>query len=396
MSRLAELQCKDKLSIIGLMAGTSLDGIDAALVTIEGSGEQTKLSIIDFLTLPYSRELKNFILKNSNPDTAKIDELARLNFLLGEAFAEAAIAVAEKAGKKLEEIDLIGSHGQTVHHLPQKARFFGKDIASTMQIGEPSVIAHRTGIITIADFRPADIAAGGEGAPLIPFVDKILFTHDTLCTIALNIGGIANVTFLPPKSVNDEIERVAFDTGPGNMISDLLIRRFTNGERHHDEGGGTALAGTPDKTLLERMLDHPFLEKHPPKSTGREEFGEEYADWLMRAGEKLKFEDIIATAAAFTAETIASAIEKHLDPLHPADRLIASGGGVNNRAIMKRLQERLPHLDILTSDRLGIPSDAKEAIGFAILANETIHSNPGNLPSATGASKPVILGKICQ
>lgn len=395
MSRLSEILTKEKLNIVGLMAGTSLDGIDAALVSIEGCGNDTKLSIIDFLTLPYARELKSFIIKNSNADTAKIDDLTRLNFLLGEAFADAVLAVIKKAGKKPEDIDLIGSHGQTVHHLPERIRFFGRNIGSTLQIGEPSVISKRTGIITIADFRTADIAEGGEGAPLIPYIDKILFSHDKLCSIALNIGGIANITFIPPRPLQAEMECIAFDTGPGNMLSDMLMRRFSNDELHHDEGGGTALSGSVDEILLERMLEHPFLKKEPPKSTGREEFGSEYTDWLMRAGEKLSFNDIVATAAAFTVETIARAIETHIDPLYPADRLIASGGGVKNRAVMKGLNERLPHLEILISDQLGIPSDAKEAIGFAILANETIHSNPGNLPAATGASKPAILGKIC-
>jgi anhydro-N-acetylmuramic acid kinase len=395
MNRLSELFGKEKIFVVGLMAGTSLDGIDAALVSIEGCSEAAKVSIIDFLTLPYSRELKNFILKNSNAETSKIDELTKLNFLLGEAFADAALAVIKKAGKKPDEIDLVGSHGQTVHHLPKRDRFFGRNIGSTMQIGEPSVISRRTGIITVADFRPADIAAGGEGAPLIPYVDKILFTHEKLCSIALNIGGIANITLIPPKSLQEEMECIAFDTGPGNMLIDLLMRRFTNDELHHDEGGGTALSGSPDKDLLERMLEHPFLQKEPPKSTGREEFGGEYADWLMRAGEKLAFKDIMATVTAFTVETISRAIETHIDPLHPADRLIVSGGGVKNRALMKGLGERLPHLEILTSDQLGIPSDAKEAIGFAILANETIHCFPGNMPSATGASNPAILGKIC-
>ena len=394
MNRLAALIVKDRLLSVGLMAGTSLDGIDAALVSLEGSGPNTKISIIEFITLPYAGDLKKFILKNSNAESARIDELARLNFLLGEAFAEAALEVIRKAEKKPEEIDLIGSHGQTVHHLPKRERFFGRDIGATLQIGEPSVIARRTGIITVGDFRPADIAEGGEGAPLIPLVDRILFTDDRLCSIALNIGGIANVTFIPPRG--SDLETIAFDTGPGNMIIDNLMRRFTDDERHHDEGGETALSGTVDPALLERMLAHPFLLEEPPKSTGREEFGGEYTDWLMRAGEKLAFKDLIATAAAFTVETIARAIELHLDPLHPADRLIVSGGGVKNHAIMKGLTERLPHLEVLPSDRLGIPADAKEAIGFAILANETIRGNPGNLPSATGASKPTVLGKICQ
>jgi anhydro-N-acetylmuramic acid kinase len=394
MSRLERLIKKDRLLAVGLMAGTSLDGIDAALVSLEGSGSETKISIIEFITLPYTGDLKKFILRNSKAETARIDKLMRLNFLLGEAFAEAALEVIRKAAKRPEEIDLIGSHGQTVHHLPKRERFFGRDIGTTLQIGEPSVIARRTGIITVGDFRPADIAEGGEGAPLIPLVDKILFTDDRLCSTALNIGGIANVTFIPPRS--SDLETIAFDTGPGNMIIDNLMRRFTDNELHHDEGGGTALSGTADTALLERMLAHPFLLEEPPKSTGREEFGGEYTNWLMRAGGKLAFKDIIATAVAFTVETIARAIELHLEPLHPADRLIVSGGGVKNHAIMKGLTDRLPNLEVLASDQLGIPSDAKEAIGFAVLANETIRGNPGNLPSATGASKPTILGKICQ
>ncbi|MBN2135589.1 MAG: anhydro-N-acetylmuramic acid kinase [Acidobacteria bacterium] len=389
---IAEIRNKDEKLVIGLMAGTSVDGIDAALIRLYGHGKETRFELVKFTTLEFSESIRNFILKNSNPDTAKLDDICRLNFLLGEAFASAALDVTKKADIDIAEVDLIGSHGQTIQHLPEAQKLYGFNVASTLQVGEPSIIAHRTGVLTVADFRPKDIAAGGQGAPFIPYVDYILLHSPNECRVCLNIGGIANLTFLTPDSQNTDI--IAFDTGPGNMLIDLLMSRLSGERYRYDAGGETALSGTVDPKLLDRMMEHPYLETDPPKSTGRESFGSEYADWIIEISRNIEWKNIIATVTRFTVESIALSVEKHLEPNHPVDRIIISGGGSHNKAIISGLEERLPLIHIEKSDEMGIPVDAKEAIGFAILANETIHYSPSNLPTATGARKKVILGKI--
>jgi anhydro-N-acetylmuramic acid kinase len=287
---------------------------------------------------------------------------------------------------------LVGSHGQTVYHNPRGKRDGNRTIRSTLQIGEPSIIAQRTGITTVADFRPRDIAAGGEGAPLVPYADYVLFGDNRLSRAVQNIGGIANVTFLPGGCKQDDI--IAFDTGPGNMVIDSIVRLISGGKRHFDRGGKIAARGTVDKRLLSELLRHPFLRRRPPKSTGRGEFGASFAEQVYRRAAKkgLADADIVATITAFTASSIAQAYHQFL-PAIP-DEVILCGGGAHNDALVEMLRTELPDVKMLSTDDFGISVDAKEAVSFAILAWATIKGITNNVPAATGAEQPVVLGKI--
>ena len=385
--------CKKKERlIVGLMSGSSADGIDAALVKVSGSGKSTSIQTIAHDTLRFSGKIRELILKCSHPDTGRVDDICRLNSLLGELFAQAVIHIAKKADYELSQIDLIGSHGQTIHHLPSPEKISGVEVTSTLQIGEPSIIVERTGITTIADFRPRDMAAGGQGAPLVSYVDYLLFSHPEKSRVALNIGGIANITVLPAGSPAEEV--LAMDTGPGNILLDQLIYMITGGKNRYDLDGKRASRGKVDQRILERLLEHPFLQKPPPKSTGREDFGEAYLHWIMEMGKGTEWDDLITTIAEFTVRTIVNSLEMFVFPYHEIDELIVSGGGVRNNYIWHRLEESLPQQRMLISDDFSIPSDAKEAVAFAILANETLMGHEGNLPRATGARHRVILGKI--
>jgi len=347
--------------VAGLISGTSVDGIDVAVVDI---GESIQIAAT--LTVPYPPQVREAILAVSNAPTHTA-AIARLNFLLGELFAEA----LRQVPVPLESIELIGSHGQTIFHEGEPADFLGRKIASTFQIGEGAVIAARTGIQTITDFRPADIAAGGKGAPLVPFLDYQLFRHAEIARIALNIGGIANVTVLPAGASPEDV--VAFDTGPGNILMDALAPPF-------DRGGERARAGNVNEALLQKLLADPYYRREPPKSCGREQYG---ADFLRTTGIE------IATAAELTVRTIALAVARY-----PETReIIVSGGGAHNGYLMERLRASLPPR-VTTCAEFGIGVDSKEAILFAVLAHQTCQRRPGNLPSATGARKPMILGKI--
>ena len=345
------------MRVAGLISGTSADGIDVAVVDINDH-----IQVIATKTIPYPPEIRQAIL--SVPD---VPTVSRLNFLLGELFAEAVI----QCGVPLETIELIGSHGQTIFHEGEPADFLGRKIASTLQIAEPAVIASRTGIETIADFRTADIAAGGKGAPLVPFLDYQLFRHPEIARIALNIGGIANITVIPAAAQPDDV--VAFDTGPGNMVIDAIAPPF-------DRDGELARAGRVNAALLERLLADPYYQRHPPKSCGREQYG---SDFVRSTAID------VATATELTVRSIALAIDRY-----PKTReVIVSGGGAHNRFLMERLQAGLK-ARVTTSAEFGIDVDAKEAILFAVLAYETHHRRAGNLPSATGARRRMILGKI--
>ena len=371
------------------MSGTSFDGVDAALVTLRGTGTATRVELLAHDTYPYRAAVRRLVAEVSVPATGTVDRVCRANMLLGGLFAEAAIAIAEKAGVPLRRIDLIGSHGQTIHHLPDPKPLAGRRVAATLQIAEPCVIAERTGVTTVADFRPRDMACGGQGAPLVPYVDYLLFRHRTRGTLVLNIGGIANVTYLPPRCRAEQV--VAFDTGPGNMLLDALTSRLTGGRRRFDRGGAMACRGSVSPRLLRELMRHPYLRKAPPKSTGRETFGAPFAERLLSQARGLAPEDILATAAAFTADSIHDAAKRFVGPV---DELIASGGGCHNRAVMGRLADAFGPAPVRTTDEFGIPLDAKEAVAFAILAHETMAGRPANLPSATGARRPVVLGKI--
>jgi len=353
------------MRVAGVMSGTSLDGIDVAIIEINGR----RVSTVGFQSTPYSDATRRGILDVSNTTTTT-REISQLNFRLGELYARA----VQRACRRYGPVDLIGCHGQTIYH---------EGGASTMQIGEAAVVAERTGVPVVSDFRTRDIAAGGQGAPLVPFVDCLLFRHPRRTRIALNIGGIANITVIPAG--------IAFDTGPGNMVIDALAREYTHGRQNFDRGGRIAAQGDLNRPLLDRLLADPYYRRKPPKSAGREQYGVEFVARLKQTG--LPLPDLIATATVLTAATIAIAVAIAAAPFAP-DELIVSGGGAHNPQILAHLAAFLPGVALATSADYGIDVDAKEAIAFAILAHQTWRRRPSNLPSATGARRPVILGKL--
>ena len=399
-----ELLKKQKKYVIGLMSGTSVDGIDAAVVEITGHGLEMTVNLIAFETSPFPPDVPQRILALCQPETSRVDDICEMNFYIGHLFAEAVKHTLQKNGIHASDIDLIGSHGQTIHHLPLFTESHGKiKIPSTLQIGEPAVIAHETGIPTIADFRVADMAAGGQGAPLVSYPDYLLF-HDSVKTIGLlNIGGIANLTVLPANGSFDSVS--AADTGPGNMCIDAAVNEITDGRERYDKAGHRAAQGTPYQPLIDEWLQHPFFQLTPPKTTGREMFGYTFAMECLSACRKhsLTDNDVIATLTELTVQTVAfyilQLVSEGFPPVtgegqNPIDILYVSGGGVHNQTIMRRLNEVLVNTAVEPVDNSGISADAKEAIAFAILANESLHGQAGNLPSATGASVRKILGKF--
>jgi anhydro-N-acetylmuramic acid kinase len=392
VDKLLRITKKNRRNVIGLMSGTSADGIDAALVCIEGAGSNSSVEVLAWETFPHEPEVRDEVLAVSSGEPCDSGRIAVLNFLLGHAFADAAIQLCGRAEVGLANIDLIGSHGQTIFHRgPDQAE---DALPCTMQIGEPCVIAERTGVTTVADFRPRDMAAGGQGAPLVPLADYILFSSNRKSRCTLNLGGIANVTFLPRSCALDEV--VAFDTGPGNMVLDALAKTFSGGRSTYDEAGELAKKGKPNKLLLEKLLTHPYFKMAPPKSTGREMFGEDYAGKILAQGARLEMKeaDIMRTVVSLTARAIADACRKHYSLDASFDEVVVSGGGVHNDSLMRAIKKELKPAEVLISDKAGIPADAKEAVAFAVLANETLCGRAGNVPAATGASRPVVLGKI--
>lgn len=373
------------------MSGTSADGIDAVVADLAGSDCRLSARILAHIHLPFSPGLRKQILHASAQGT--VGEICELNFLLGEHFARAALAAIRKARLKHGQIAGIGSHGQTIHHLPNSRT------PSTLQIAEPAIIAERTGITTVADFRVRDMAAGGQGAPLVPYADWALFTDNRRPRIVQNIGGIANLTFLPPGARLEEV--IAFDTGPGNMVIDAVVAKLTRGRQTFDENGRWAKRGSVSKRLLSEMMRHPFLRQTPPKTTGREEFGERFVrTFLAKARrEGLEKADIVATVTAFTAASIADAYRRFVLPRLAAKevaklQIILGGGGARNPVLRRFLAGKLGIGELVTHEKFGIPDTAKEALAFAILARETLNGRVGNVPRATGARRAVVLGKI--
>jgi anhydro-N-acetylmuramic acid kinase len=387
MNWLDRILNKEEKLVVGLMSGTSMDGIDAALVRIKGSGFETKVEVIKFICFPYESSL---LLRLENVGTSGLtSDVCELNFLVGQAFAKAARAVIQEAGFSTCDIDLIGSHGQTIYHNPPSSK---KGVPSTIQIGELDVIAEGTGITTVGDFRTRDMAAGGEGAPLVPYVDYLLFYNSAKVSIAQNIGGIANATV-----VTENIEDViAFDTGPGNMLMDKVVSLATDGKDKYDKDGKLASQGLVNKGLLQKLLSLPFFAQLPPKSTGAELFGNEKAQELysLVKNKTISLNDLMATLLELTTESIALSYERFILPKWKISQVILSGGGARNPVLVERLKKRLSSVTFSTSDDYGIPLDAKEAVAFAILANELISGNFTNLPSVTGAKRRVPLGKI--
>lgn len=381
---------KPTKKVIGLMSGTSVDGVDAALVEIQGHGLETQIELVAFHSHSFAQEVRDRIFDLFQPETSRVDEICQMNFLIGEVFADAALSVVSAAGLEMEEIDLIGSHGQTVYHLPPQAE--AEYVPSTLQLGEPAVIAYRTGVPTIANFRVADLAAGGQGAPLVPYVDFLLF-RQTDRTIALqNIGGISNVTLIPAGASSSDV--IASDTGPGNMIIDSVMEILTDGEEKYDNAGQFAAQGSVCESLLREWWGHPFISARPPKTTGREAFGRQFAHQAIKQSQDQNVgqADLVATLTAFTAETIFDYYRRFLFPHSSVDAIYISGGGVHNLTLMGHLERLFQPIPLLPIDSIGFSSDAKEAIAFAVLANEAVHGHSTNLLQITGASHPMVLG----
>ncbi len=380
------------MRVIGLLSGTSTDGIDAALVEITGRGLRTRLRLLEFKTYAYPAGLRKELIALTHDGL--VEDLSSLNFYLGELFGRAAEKIARRAGVSLKSVRLIGSHGQTICHLPGIRRIRGVRVRSTLQIGEPSVIAERTGITTVAEFRYRDMAAGGQGAPLTPYLHYILFHSSKKSRLIVNIGGINNVTHLPRRSGLAPV--IAFDAGPGNMLIDGIARYITHGREGMDRNGRMARKGTVHPALLKWFMAHPFLKKKPPKTTGREAFGEPLIlEVLHRSGRmKVSRFDLVATVTAFTAASIYSAYMRFIRRRGPVDEVIVGGGGTRNPVLMSYLQEAFGEIPVVPFEKHGMDSRALEAMAFALFAYGTYRGETNNVPGATGARRDVILGKI--
>ena len=385
-----------------------MDGIDAALVRLTGPHDELRVRLLAFMTVAYPSRLRQRLLDLAGGKPTTAEAISQLNFLLGDLFAEAALKVCRRAAISPRRLSVIGSHGQTIFHQgfhqgratthPHRPPLVGSGVAteraSTLQIAEPAVIAERTGAPVVADFRTADIAAGGQGAPLVPLVDYLLLRDARQGTVALNIGGIANATLIPAGAGPKDV--VGFDTGPGNMVMDALVRRFTKGRKTYDSGGRLAARGKVLEPLLAQALGLPFFKRQPPKSAGREQFGEPFVSRYFLRARGARSSDLLRTAAELTARSIADALRRFALSTANYDRLIVSGGGARNRMLLRRLRELLPQLRLGLSGKFGLPVDAKEAIAFAVLADRALHGLPGNLPSVTGAHRAVVLGSVTR
>jgi anhydro-N-acetylmuramic acid kinase len=371
------------------MSGTSLDGISVAIVDITGEGWNKQVQTLAHDTIPYPKPVRAALLAVSNAET-HTSQIGMLHFLLPELYAKAVKRLTGSAKLGAKKVELVGCHGQTILHIGAPTRFLGHKLTCTLQIGDGSVLAERLGVPVVSDFRTRDMAAGGQGAPMVPYVDYLLLRDKKRGRVAVNIGGIANLTAIPPGAKPDSV--VAFDTGPGNMVMDQLISHITKGVRRYDRNGATAARGKVSRWLLRILLRDPYYRKAPPKSAGREEYGAEFVQHLLST--RLPNEDLLATATALTAQTIALGIRRFVLPNMTAHDVLVSGGGAHNRFLMSLLAEALPDSQVRPLSEVGVDVDAKESVAFAILAHETYHSQPANLPSATGASHPVILGKI--
>lgn len=371
---------------VGLMSGTSLDGIDAALIKIEGRGESTKVELIEFLNEKIPEDIKDEIRKAFTLDKSSVELICSLNFKLGYIFADAVKKVCQKAGVPLEWLDFIGSHGQTVFHIP---RAYGNFIKSTLQIGEPAVIAYETGVTVVSNFRTMDMAAGGEGAPLVPYTEYILYKSNKNRALQ-NIGGIGNVTVLPGNCSLDEM--YAFDTGPGNMIIDEVTKRLMGVS--FDKGGEFAAKGKINEKLLKELMGIEYIKARPPKTTGRELFGSQFVDKLLEGWGSIITFDLIATVTAFTAKSIAENYRSFVIPKCPIDEVILGGGGSYNNTLVEMIKKYLSECKVMIQEDIGYSSDAKEAVAFAVLANEALNGLCGNVLGATGAKERAVLGNI--
>jgi len=384
------------MRVLGMMSGTSADGIDVALVRISGAPPAISAKFEGHHHVRFPPPVREAILRLANGATTTTAEISQLNFLLGEEFARAAITACKKWRVPLRQISLIGSHGQTIFHQGVAAGFLGRRVASTLQIGEPSIIAERTGVATIGDFRPADMAAGGQGAPLVPFVDYLLYRDARIGRVALNVGGIANLTVIPAGARPGQL--FAFDIGPGNMVIDAIVEIATRGRSRYDRDARLAIRGKLIPALLSTLSKEPYLRKRPPKTAGREQFGRAYAEKILGWGKqhRASTEDLVRTATVFSSLSIADALRRFVLPRARVDELIVAGGGARNPLLMAQLAASLPEIEIVPASEFGVPAEAKEAFAFAVLAYEAYHGRANTLPSATGARHPAVMGKLVR
>ncbi len=378
------------MRVLGINSGTSVDGLDLALCELTPVLEQPgalALRLLAYQELPYPPELREQVLRLCREKVCRLDDLTEINFLLGEALATAVLAFFQAESLAPTSVDLLASHGQTIYHLVEPGRML-----STLQMGEAALLAQRTGITTVADFRVADIAAGGQGAPLTSFLDALMFCDEQITRALQNIGGVGNVTFLPASGGLEGA--YAFDTGPGNALIDYGARYFSHGIAHYDRNGAMARGGSAHEGLLAETLAHPYFHRPPPKTTGRELFGDSFAAELIARAEALSLSpaDIMATLTALTAESIAQAYRDFGPP--KMDEVLVSGGGGANSVLMEYLRQALPESHVTRFDETGLAGGAKEAVLFALLGHEAIHGRPANLPRCTGARAKTILGKI--
>ncbi len=393
---LEEIRSKPVRRVVGLMSGTSVDGIDAALVEIGGTDEAPEVRLVAFEDRPWPEEVRRQIFPLFRPETATVDKIGYMNFLMGEIYARSVSSVVEKAGLTLADIDLIGSHGQTIWHAPEVCGKDGFPVRFTVQIGEGSVIAARTGVPTVSDFRVADMAVGGQGAPLVPFSEYLLYRRPGETILLQNIGGIGNMTVLPGDEGPEAV--YAFDTGPGNMIIDAVVSALTGGAKTYDAGGAMAAEGRVDEALLAMLQQDPYYDMPLPKTTGRELFGVQYVGKILdyQRAHGLSDADVLATVTDLTAWSIADGYARYVLPKRQAAELVVGGGGSYNATLLGFLRTRFaPYgVQVRTQEDLGWSSDAKEAVAFALMADCCVREKPNVLPSVTGAKAAAIMGKI--
>ena len=382
-----ELWNQDSRLVVGLMSGTSADGVDAVLTRITGCGTDTMVEQLGFYFEPFDAATRQAILDMCTGEQGGSREVCLLGTHLGKLYARAVRELLKQT--RTERIDLIGTHGQTVYHIPEDTPYLGGTIRGTLQIGDPSYLAEEFGCPVVSDFRVRDMAAGGLGAPLVPYTEFLLYRSETEDVALQNIGGIGNITLIPAGCTLDQV--TAFDTGPGNMVMDALVVRLTDGKLSYDDGGRLAASGKVIPELLEYMLEDPYLAKEPPKTTGREYYGKEYVEKILAFGD-YPLVDVLTTATAFTAHSIALSLRRFANRL--PNRLVVAGGGSRNPTLLAFLQEALPEVKVQIQEDLGYDSDAKEAVAFALLANEALFGICNNAPSATGAKHGVVMGRI--
>ena len=375
--------------VAGVMSGTSADGINVALVRLLGRGFRTRLELLAHEQFSYPAAVRRAVLELMNAPQASVAELSRLNFVLGELYADAVLEAQKRATTRA---DLIGCHGQTLYHQGETARHLGRMVACTWQTGEGAVIAARCGVPVVSDFRPADMAAGGKGAPLVPFLDYMLYRHRRRGRIVQNIGGIGNLSAIPARATPEQV--VAFDTGPGNMVIDAVVQRLFG--RAFDRNGRIAARGHVLDTVVSELLRAPFFRRKPPRTAGREQFGREFVSQFLKRCGRARPEDVVATATALTPRSIGESVRIVWSDEARFRDFIVSGGGANNGTLMRMLEQELApwKLRVRRSDELGMPSEAKEAAAFAVLAYQTWRRQPSNVPSATGAKRAAVLGKV--